>query len=578
MYNTEQIIERIRDIHGSKYDYSKFVYNGMHNKSIIICPEHGEFLQTPHSHLKGQGCPKCGIKSRIEKRQYDTEIFIKKAKEVHNNKYNYSKVRYIDSKTDIIIICPEHGEFIQKPYLHLQKHGCPFCYNKQRGNSLKMDFELFKEKLYKIYGNKYNFDNYNYINYNTREQIICKEHGVFYRSPFELLKGKECPVCMKRERKVISKVSNFKKFLTKAKEIHGDKYDYSKVKYNGSYNPIEIICQKHGSFFQKPTYHLCGNGCPICANETIKSTAEIQIEEFLKTLNIKFVKNARSIIYPYELDIYIEDKQIAIEYDGLYWHNELNKDKNYHLNKTKLCEEKGIRLIHIFEDEWIYKEDIVKSRLKAILGTIDRKIYARKCKIKELIFKETKEFLENNHIQGNCLSKYRYGLYYNNELVSVMTFGSKRRNLGSKSEDDTYELLRFCNKTNTMIIGGASKLLKHFINELKPLKIISYCDRRWSNGNLYEKLGFRFNHHSQPNYFYVKNDKRLNRFNFRKDILVKEGFSKDKTEHQIMMDRNIYRIYDCGSSLYVYETSNTEESTEKQQKVSKKRENNTKKE
>ena len=131
-----------------------------------------------------------------------------------------------------------------------------------------------------------------------------------------------------------------------------------------------------------------------------------------------------------------------------------------------------------------------------------------------------------------------------------MTFGNLRKNLGSNTKNDTYELLRFCNKLNTTVIGGASKLLSHFIKIHKPIEIISYCDLRWSNGNLYEELGFTLDHISKPNYFYVKTNIRENRFKYRKDVLVKNGYDRNKTEHTIMLERGYYRLYDCGCSVY----------------------------
>ena len=212
--------------------------------------------------------------------------------------------------------------------------------------------------------------------------------------------------------------------------------------------------------------------------------------------------------------------------------------------------EKGIQLYHIFEDEWVFKRKIVESRIKNILGVTENRIFARKCTINELNYSETRKFLNENHIQGECNSKYNYGLYYKGELVSVMTFGHLRKNLGSNGNENEYELLRFCNKLDTTVVGGASKLLKYFTDRLKPERIISYADKRWSDGNLYRQLGFTHIKDSKPGYFYVIGQKRENRFKYRKDVLVKEGFDKNKSEYEIMIGRGIYRIYDCGMMVF----------------------------
>ena len=234
----------------------------------------------------------------------------------------------------------------------------------------------------------------------------------------------------------------------------------------------------------------------------------------------------------------------------MYWHSEEYLNNNYHLNKTQECEKQSIKLIHIFEDEWLYKQEIVKSRLQNILGLTPNKIYGRKTEIREVSSKITKEFLIDNHIQGNVNSKINLGLYYNDELVSLMTFGNLRKSMGSTQKDDSYELLRFCNKLNTTVIGGADKLLKNFIRLYTPKEIISYADRRWSQGNLYEKLNFTHIHDSKPNYWYILGTNREYRFKYRKDVLVKEGYDPSKTEHQIMINRGIYRIYDCGNKKF----------------------------
>ena len=221
---------------------------------------------------------------------------------------------------------------------------------------------------------------------------------------------------------------------------------------------------------------------------------------------------------------------------------------------TKRCEENGIRLIHVFEDEWLYKKDIVKSMILNMLHKTPSKIYARKCEISEVTNKEVKEFLDNNHIQGKCNSSVNIGLYYNGELVSLMTFGKPRINLGSHSQEGSWELVRFCNKLNTSVVGGASRLFKHFITKYQPNNIISYSDNRWATGNMYDKLGFVFDHASAPNYYYVIGLERENRFKYRKDRLIAEGYDPNKTEHEIMLEREIYRIYDCGCKVWKWKS------------------------
>jgi hypothetical protein len=295
------------------------------------------------------------------------------------------------------------------------------------------------------------------------------------------------------------------------------------------------------------------NLCPIC-NPSTNSNKEIKLLEFISdNYNGTIIPNDKSVLNPYELDIYLPDLNLAFEYNGVYWHNEMNKNDNYHLDKTEKCENRGIQLIHIWEDDWIYKQSIVKSMILNKLGKTENKIYARKTIIKEIDDNFLiKEFLEKNHIQGYIGSKIKLGLFYNDELVSLMLFGGLRASLGSKSKENSYELLRFCNKLDVHVIGGASKILNYFLQQYNPIEIITYADRAYSRGHLYYKLGFKYNGNTKPNYYYVINKNRCNRFNFRKDVLIKEGFDPNKTEHQIMLERKIYRIYDSGSLRFVF--------------------------
>jgi hypothetical protein len=336
-------------------------------------------------------------------------------------------------------------------------------------------------------------------------------------------------------------------FISKANIIHNNKYSYDSLIYKNGVSKVLITCKKHGEFEQYAYDHLTGHGCSKCSSSVSKQ--ELELIEFISGLGLKVKTRDKSIIKPMELDIFIPSHNIAIEFNGLYWHNELFLDKNYHLNKTIQCEENGIKLIHIFEDEWEFKKDIVKSRLKNILGLTENKIFGRKCEVRIVSQKDGEVFLNNNHLQGNVNSSVRLGLYYDDELVSLMCFNKPR--LGVGIGYDGHELSRFCNKLDINVIGGASKLLSHFIKDNSPNKIISYADMRWSSGDLYDTLGFIESHKNKPNYWYVVGKQRKHRFGFRKEILKKNGFdTTNKTEHEIMLERKMYRIYDCGTITY----------------------------
>ena len=293
---------------------------------------------------------------------------------------------------------------------------------------------------------------------------------------------------------------------------------------------------------------ICVN-CNKIGHSSI-SSLENQINDYIKSLGIETIQAYR-VKGNKEIDIFLPEFNIGIEMNGLYWHNELFAKNDKHINKTNFFKELGIDIIHIFEDEWNYKKEIVKSILSNRFNMNINKIYARKCKIVELTNKEVKSFYNENHIQGAVNSKTNIGLMYDNILVSVMSF-AKGRIIMSGNQDE-WELTRFCNKTFTNIVGGASRLFKFFLDKYKPIKIISYSDIRYFDGSLYEKLGFKEKSKSKPNYSYVINDKRHYRFNFRKSILVKQGFDPNKTEKEIMFERKMYRIYDCGNIRWEFE-------------------------
>lgn len=274
-----------------------------------------------------------------------------------------------------------------------------------------------------------------------------------------------------------------------------------------------------------------------------------ELIQFLQDLGINVTTNNRSLIKPYEIDIFLPDYNIGIEYNGIYWHSELaGRDKDYHLNKLQLCNVEGIRLIQIWENEWLQQPHIVKSRIKSMLG-INKRVFARKCVVVKLTAKQSREFLTSAHIQGHVNGSHYLGLQYDGEIVALMSFGQ------SRFEKNTIELLRYANMLNTNVIGGASKLFKYFIRNYNPTQVVSYSDKRWNTGKLYKQLGFNYVSDSKPNYFYFKGGLQLlSRIQFQKHKLKDklDFFDPKLTEWENMVSNGYNRIWDCGNSKWVF--------------------------
>lgn len=272
-------IRKALKVHGDWYDYSKVEYKNAKTKVTIICPIHKDFEQTPTNHLNGKGCNKCGNLNRGKYHVLTTQTFIERSKSIHNNKYDYSKVNYINNSTKVTITCPIHGDFDQIPSSHLIGKGCPEC----SGNK-KYTSETFIQKAKEVHGNKYSYSKVNYINYNTKVIITCPIHGDFEQEPSSHLHNHGCPKCGD----IITSDKNSRTvdlFIKLAKNKHNGKYDYSKVNYEDCKTKVTIICPIHGEFEQTPDSHLRGCGCPKCGLESVRNKLIMTKEEFIERAN-----------------------------------------------------------------------------------------------------------------------------------------------------------------------------------------------------------------------------------------------------------------------------------------------------
>ena len=327
--------------------------------------------------------------------------------------------------------------------------------------------------------------------------------------------------------------------------------DYNFISKNGNLN--KILHLKCGNEFSIQTQLIrlrCDKSEEICTFcNKINHYKENELLKYLKSIyKGDIIKNYRDKL---EIDFYLPELVIGFEFNGLYWHSELYKDSDYHILKTKHFRERNITIVNIWEDDWLYKRKIVESIIKSKLGIFDTKINARDCLFVEISDSECKKFLNENHIQGWCVSKYRYGLIFNGVLTSIITLGKERLNLGKKNNNiENLELIRYATKINTKVVGGFSKIIKNITKIINIKKILTYSDISMFNGDVYLKNGFKFLHESKPGYSYIINGIRKNRFSFNKSKLLKLGYTSSKSEKEIMFENNFYRIYDCGNSKF----------------------------
>lgn len=439
-----------------------------------------------------------------------------------------------------------------------------FCSNRCVNNS-----QVVKSRIKDSFFKKYGVDNVSKV-----DRIKEKKKQTFIERY-----GKECSFDVSGGRKkakegLIKKygtlnIFSVKEVRDKIQKTKLDKF-YGECLYGDRLTNVELKT-KRDDFLGIDTENLQFK-CKTCAHEFVSylkygndpicpmcniSTFHKQVRDYIQSLDDSMIieVNSRKVIENRELDIYIKNKRLAIECNGNYWHSEISGKKMpyYHVQKTIECEKLGIRLIHIFEDEWVNKTEIVKQKLRTILGYCEKSIHARKCEVKEIKKTESCIFLNKYHIQGKDNSVIRLGLFYKNEIVAVMTFGGLRSSLGQKTKQDNYELCRFAT-IDTRVNGAAGKLLNYFIKIYDPKKIITFADRRWSSsfGNLYDKLGFIKTKVTKCNYWYLNGINRLHRYGFAKHTLYSklQNFDKSLTEWENMKNNGWDRIWDCGSIKY----------------------------
>jgi len=569
MDKTEQFVNKSRSKFKDKFSYEKTVWKTARDKLTITCKEHGDFDIIPASHLRATGgCLVCKNENAGSTQRLD---FASKSKKRYGDTFSYEECVYKNNHTPVKLKCGRCGRFFEcSPHYHLTAGagGCKNCGGaagalkrvKQpywRGvRPPRVTEAQFVESLSLPKHIAYKQGTYKGIS--KLAVFNCSTHGEFTVTASCIQRSKNfCRKCY-----YDNKGSNFtqEQWVRKFIQVHGDLYGYEGTGFiPGNKSKISITCKQHGDFTQTVMNHAAGRGCPACGMEKTlsvnRSVGELEVYAFVKALVKDCKSSDRTVLgFGRELDIFVKSKNLAIEYNGLYWHSDfMGKPKEYHREKTEECSSKGVRLLHIREDLWNDKKEQIKNVIKHCLVGATYKEYARKTVCKEVSQEDAKIFIDKYHVQGWSKAETCLGLFVNGELISLTTFSTKRGYL-FKTEG-TAELVRLCSLPGCSVVGGLAKMLKHYVKENKQLsQVKTYCDLNLFTGKVYENSGFVKVGQPVLGYVYFKGKRVYSRYSFQKHKLPEllDVFDKTLSEKDNMANNGYARIYNAGVTTYIH--------------------------
>ena len=559
-------VARCQEKFGDTLDYS-LVPKGTTGRTqvTVICKEHGDFQVTLKSLLKSpKGCPTCSLMAAVQQRALTREEFVERSTRIHKDTYQYDLVdfnSYQNQYHKVDIICPQHGVFTKTVKRHLAGEGCPACTHIQ---SLADQKEAHAAQLFdelRRLNPDVDFSHAVYVNNQTPLDVVCPKHGPARSSVKLLRSGYGCRECyLESMRKPVAE------WRSDFERIHGDKYRYHLL-VNGikSNEKGSILCTKHHPpylFHQVLSDHLGGHGCPRCKLlQTASGPSKAELDLAMEIFGLGYKKlfsqlPVQHLGREFLFDIVALEAGIAVEYNGLYFHNQkFIKDSGHHLRRSKAAEANELRLVHIFEDDWRNRKPVVQHFLKYLLAEMPS-IMARKTSVTDVDHATARSFYKQYHMQGPSIQsgQLHYGLEHQGELVACMSFtahGSGRKVL----HEGHWELVRFASKLR--IQGGASKLFTAFIRQHSPKSVLSFSWSHLFSGGMYERLGFKLDKILPPDYTYVDRTKcrRLHKSGFQHSKLkTKFGENYDPTlSERLNCEANgFYRIFDCGKKRWLW--------------------------
>ena len=466
-------------------------------------------------------------------RKLTVEQVIERAIKVHGGKYDYSLMEYKSVMDPITIVCPKHGAFNQIPLAHFRGQGCPSCGIESRAKKSRSTTDEFITKAVMVHGDKYDYSFVEYTMNKSPVIIVCPEHGPFRQAPSSHLSGNGCKECGKIKQRKSRIVGTG--WVERMEKAHDGKYSYPDRLYS-SHKQGTAICPEHGEFRILPYAHAAGvYKCPDCFPV---SSLEDEFFSWATTLPVVLERNNRKVLDGGEIDILFPEQRVAVELDGCYWHSSAaNKSKYYHRKKWELAKSKGLRLIMVREDEWLFKKDIVKSIIRCSLGLTTNRVFARNCEIGPVDKEEYKMFAEDNHLHGWRRATEVIGLFYNGELMACAAFINRI----TKNE-----LARFVVKKDTVVVGGLSKLARAYG---KPF--FTFCENRLFDGNGYRAAGFIEVGDSKLDLSYVKGKQVVDRGKFTKKKLLSYGAVGD-TEKEMAASLGWHQLWYCGHTKFEF--------------------------
>ena len=535
----ETAVIKARAVHGDTYEYLELVRESKYVFLRIVCPVHGEFKQTVSNHVSGaKGCLLCGGKA-----QHTLET-VKASTAKYMFNYEYLELVRGGNSPKLRMICKLHGEFQMDLYNHLAGKGCERCGELRLHtpwNQVLESVQALGETVSIVKEVERN-------NFGQRQMLLnCSKHGNWVTSLGGIRAGNGCRACS-NEAKGLEARWRLEEFAKAAEQIHGKQWGYKVIEFGKDRTYVTANCATHGEFTKPTDAHLRGQGCPVCAN----SVGAQSMLDWLVSQGLEVESEARIGDNNLRWDFLIKSKNIAVEYNGTYWHSTKYKASTYHRDKSRESMLHGIRTIHVWEDEWLEKREIVEQVLKAACGLLLEKKQARSLVVRSVGSSVARTFLNTYHIQGYSNGSNYLGLFEGENLVAVLGYALRDTGRGRQYDLGKCEITRYASAVR--VVGGFSKLLKAVLRSYPEIKIVAtFSDSRMFSGSMYKAAGFTLTEELRPDYFYIHKGRRVHKTSLIKGRLpLPEGLENSASESERAQALGYFRVYDSGKLRWEY--------------------------